>query len=329
MKPAGLVAGIAVLLTATIAVAGDKASSFDVKLDNDKQALHALNRMAYGPRPGDVEAVRRMGVKEWIRQQLDPAKLPESPALEAILKPMSTQTLPTWQLIENTSTQGFSVNLNMTSISQLVPGDKGQILQSSIVTLDQRKEVLKSLTPEVRTQVLMQLPQQLVDGIPEYQQEAAKARQMRQETMQRQVQDQQRRLNPPLSELFTPDQLNVLKHGTDSEKSALLEPMDGAKRTQVFRAMGAQGAQLLPPAYRRQAALLTNPQQGIVNEVIEAKLQRAVLSNRQLQEVLVDFWFNHFNVSITKQQVRNLLPSYERDAIRPHVLGKFRDMLLA
>jgi len=65
----------------------------------------------------------------------------------------------------------------------------------------------------------------------------------------------------------------------------------------------------------------------LVLELTQAKLMRAVKSRRQLEEVLVDFWFNHFNVSAEKGKVRWLLPSYERDAIRPHVLGRFRDLL--
>jgi uncharacterized protein (DUF1800 family) len=54
---------------------------------------------------------------------------------------------------------------------------------------------------------------------------------------------------------------------------------------------------------------------------------REVESDRQLEEVLTDFWFNHFNVYIQKGQVRQYLTEYERDTIRPHVLGKFRDLL--
>ena len=72
-----------------------------------------------------------------------------------------------------------------------------------------------------------------------------------------------------------------------------------------------------------------NPQQAVLNELVEAKLQRATYSTRQLEEVLVDFWLNHFNVFSGKGPVRMLLTSYERDAIRPHVLGRFHDMLLA
>src|SRR5690606_15967850 len=56
-------------------------------------------------------------------------------------------------------------------------------------------------------------------------------------------------------------------------------------------------------------------------------LMRAVTSERQLEEVLVDFWFNHFNVFSGKPQARIYLTEHERDVIRPHVLGNFRDML--
>ena len=68
-------------------------------------------------------------------------------------------------------------------------------------------------------------------------------------------------------------------------------------------------------------------EQNIIQELNEAKMMRAAMSERQLQEVLVDFWFNHFNVFVGKGQVRLYLTEYERDAIRPHVLGKFRDLL--
>src|SRR5215471_15686823 len=56
---------------------------------------------------------------------------------------------------------------------------------------------------------------------------------------------------------------------------------------------------------------------------------RAILSEKQLQEVMVDFWFNHFNVFAQKDVDRWLLTSYERDVVRPHALGKFKDLLTA
>jgi uncharacterized protein (DUF1800 family) len=68
---------------------------------------------------------------------------------------------------------------------------------------------------------------------------------------------------------------------------------------------------------------------NIVNELSQAKVLRAILSERQLQEVMTDFWFNHFNVYIGKDSDQWYTTSYERDAIRKHALGKFRDLLLA
>jgi uncharacterized protein (DUF1800 family) len=65
----------------------------------------------------------------------------------------------------------------------------------------------------------------------------------------------------------------------------------------------------------------------ILEELSAAKLTRILDSKRQLQEVMTDFWFNHFNVSFQKNQVKWMLTSYERDAIRPNVFGKFRDLV--
>ncbi|MFL5809044.1 MAG: DUF1800 domain-containing protein, partial [Flavisolibacter sp.] len=71
------------------------------------------------------------------------------------------------------------------------------------------------------------------------------------------------------------------------------------------------------------------PQQELFRDLINQKILRAAYSNNQLKEVLTDFWFNHFNVSLTKGDLRQFVTSYERDAIRPNVTGKFEDLLLA
>jgi uncharacterized protein (DUF1800 family) len=71
------------------------------------------------------------------------------------------------------------------------------------------------------------------------------------------------------------------------------------------------------------------PAQFLTGELQMSRILRAVYSERQLQEVMVDFWTNHFNVFAAKGADRWLLPSYDRDTIRPHTLGKFYDLLLA
>jgi uncharacterized protein (DUF1800 family) len=91
--------------------------------------------------------------------------------------------------------------------------------------------------------------------------------------------------------------------------------------------------QSLTPQQRRTIEMLqeenipTGASVLAVGELVNAKIVRAVESKRQLQEVLVDFWSNHFNLDVKKGQVRTLKVADERDVIRPHVLGKFRDLL--
>ena len=84
-----------------------------------------------------------------------------------------------------------------------------------------------------------------------------------------------------------------------------------------------------PGGPRREVSDVQRKDRQVIADIEEAKLLRAVYSERQLQEVLVDFWFNHFNVFAGKGATRNYLAEYEREAIRPYVLGNFREMLEA
>ena len=85
----------------------------------------------------------------------------------------------------------------------------------------------------------------------------------------------------------------------------------------------------LDPRQKETLLAMNNPQGVVVDELVQAKLLRAIYSERQLEEVMTDFWFNHFNVFIDKGADRVLLTNYEHDVIRPHALGKFEDLLVA
>jgi uncharacterized protein (DUF1800 family) len=90
------------------------------------------------------------------------------------------------------------------------------------------------------------------------------------------------------------------------------------------------GFPLETPEDRRELTMMLGADalpRRVSTDLMAQKLIRAVESRRQLQEVLVDFWFNHFNVSAEKGPVRWMVTSYERDAIRPHVFGHFRELL--
>jgi len=170
-------------------------------LREDQRILHVLNRLGYGPRPGDLERVRQMGVERWIQRQLEPERIPDT-VLEAAL------------------------------------GDYPVLAMSAA-------DLYRDYPPP------------------------------RQQDVQRFQSGQ-----------MTPQEIR-----------------------EVF------------PPERRPA---------VINAQLQsAKITRAVLSERQLQEVMVDFWFNHFNVYALKGPVRWMTAAYEREAIRPHALGRFRDLVVA
>jgi uncharacterized protein (DUF1800 family) len=113
------------------------------------------------------------------------------------------------------------------------------------------------------------------------------------------------------------------------------ELVDRLARLETLSESPAQLYASVGPPKRREAknddAALKQVQQrqnAAVDEAREARLLRAIYSPAQLRESMVDFWFNHFNVAVNKgQEVAIWVGAYERDAIRPYVLGRFRDLL--
>ena len=312
----------AVLLALAGVCLGTTATRFDQKLSADKQAVHALNRLTFGPRPGEVEQVRRLGVEKWINQQLHPEQIAENPALETKLQPLGTLQLPTWQIVESYPQNPMAAMIRPPAFAALPPQQMRQLMNG---TAEERRNTIASLDPDTRRAVLGSAPPPALEGLPnEIREEAEKARKTEQEERQKEM----RRLMPPLNELLTPDQIRTARMGTPEEKLALINSFDSEKRRQIIRALGPQ-AFSDSPSLRREAMAATQPQLLVNNELIENKLYRAIYSNRQLEEVLVDFWMNHFNVFNGKGPDRLFLTSYERDAIRPYIFGHFKDMLLA
>jgi uncharacterized protein (DUF1800 family) len=124
-----------------------------------------------------------------------------------------------------------------------------------------------------------------------------------------------------LIQLQPDDRMNRILALAASEQAMLLKGLPGPKKQALLAG--------LSPQQRETVIALDNPQGLVSYEAQSGKLLRAVYSDRQLEEVLTDFWFNHFNVYIGKGADRYQITSYERDVIRPHVLGKFKDLLVA
>jgi uncharacterized protein (DUF1800 family) len=131
--------------------------------------------------------------------------------------------------------------------------------------------------------------------------------------------------------------LETLSLSSREIATSYVEPLIEMRRTLRREPSSGSGADAPPssdgplaklsPEDRRRAMELRRGAQLVVSELGQQKLIRAVYSQRQLQEGLVDFWFNHFNVFAGKGPVQTYLTEYERDAIRPHVLGHFRELL--
>ena len=305
------------------------AGQFDQRLSPDQQILHALNRLTFGPRPGDVEDVRRVGLAKWIELQLHPDQIAENPALEAELKPFESLRMAVPEIVAKYTPQQQPVIFQPAmAMNSLLSQDDMRKVQ--IGTAEERTAVLKSLDPEKRRQVLASLPPNVLAFTPEFQKEGEEARKIRQEELQKEV----RRRNPQLNDLLNPDQMTVARSGNKDQLTALFAYLDPDKRVQVAALLPSQSMAAFPEL-RREGQFQRSPRLVPSEDAKEAKIFRALHSNRQLEEVLVDFWFNHFNVDQAKNvtQTQNLLylliGSYERDAIRPHVLGHFKDLLLA
>jgi uncharacterized protein (DUF1800 family) len=267
---------------------GPSYGQFEKKLGGDQEILHALDRLTYGPRPGDVAAVKKMGLKKWIDLQLHPDQIPENRELDKRLQPLES--------------------LRMTQVETAAAYPTQQAIRA--VALG------KQPLPE--------------DPIAR----EAVERQVQRLDAKRQVADDQP-LEPkiPLTTLLTPAQVRIVRGGSLEDRRALLASIPASKIDDLVIAIPNNVRnQLLPsanPELRRKLMLANNPQQVVAADLSEGKLFGAIYSNRQLEEVLVDFWFNHFNVFLDKGNDRFMVPTYERESIRPHVLGKFRDLLEA
>jgi uncharacterized protein (DUF1800 family) len=129
------------------------------------------------------------------------------------------------------------------------------------------------------------------------------------------------------------EEQRVLDNGTVPEKVAMLAALPVERQFDVLDVIPEGQRRRLfiaaPADVRRRIEMFNGTQTVVNQDLFAGKLQRAVYSDRQLEEVLTDFWYNHFNVYLDKGADRYMVTAYERDAIRPHVLGRFKDLLRA
>ena len=323
----GLFVGTLFLIIAGLTVLAAARKKQEPPPVGDRQrVLHALNRFTFGPRPGDVDRVSQQGVDRWFEQQLQPEKISDSD-LEARLAPLRTLRMDTREIVENFPPP--QVIKAIIDGKETMPRDptKRAVYEAEIARYEDKQdrknndgrknEARKSddikgsaTTTDAASAPANTSPESLSANKTE---DDEKAR--RREAKLYADMKAEELLNMP------PDQRmqEIMKMPLDEQRALLNGRSD--TRDQVMAT--------LSPQQRETAMALVNPQQVVQSEVMQAKLLRATYSERQLEEVMTDFWFNHFNVFVGKGADRYLITSYERDVIRPNALGKFEDLLVA
>jgi uncharacterized protein (DUF1800 family) len=298
-----ILAVLLVLCAGTVLYA--KKKSAPTAADEPKRALHALNRLTFGPRPGEVDRLVAVGVDQWIEQQLRPEKIDDA-AVEARLAPLRTLRMDPRELAENFPNQQV--------IKAVAEGKKGMPRDPEKRAVYQAQLERYDENLEKKRQAAENPPAATDDAMKNGKANDDEQARRREDRMYAELKSQDLLDLPPEQRVE-----QILKMPPD-EQRAMVEQKD-ENREQLMEGMS--------PKQKETLMALNAPQRVVLSELMQAKLLRAIYSERQLDEVMADFWFNHFNIFINKGADRYLVTSYERDVIRPHALGKFEDLLVA
>ncbi|HWR16520.1 MAG TPA: DUF1800 domain-containing protein [Terriglobales bacterium] len=260
------------------------------KLDDRQRAIHALNRLTFGVRPGDVDRVLAIGIDKWIDQQLQPERIDDT-ALDGRLSQFRTLKMSTREIVEK-----FPPPQLVKAVAQgraPLPSDPVQraVYESQISRMQEKQATANDgATPDTSM------------GRRETRQFAAAK-------------------FDELVDLPANKRMEAILKMSPGERREFVQGLTQQQRLKLFESFS--------PEQREQLLALRSPQLVVVTELQQAKILRAAYSEHQLEEVMTDFWFNHFNVFIGKGPERYLTTSYERDVIRPYAMGKFKDLLVA
>jgi hypothetical protein len=266
--------------------------AFSESLSQEERLRHALDRLTFGPGPGDFAHIQEIGLNKWLDAQLHPEKTFESAVLQAKLAPF----------------ESLRMNIREEYLHYPPPQMIAAVARGN-GALPEDPE-LRAIVVRLADRYLQK--KNLPGGVAD---------------------DGDLNLKIKLTDILNPEQIDALKNGKPEDKRRVLESLPREKWNDFAWALTRRERQqlftLAPVPLRRQLMLTISPRNVVMSDLCEAKILRAVYSENQLQELLVDFWFNHFNVYLDKGADRYLVSSYERDAIRPHVFSKFYDLLLA
>jgi len=315
------------------------------QVGGDGRVLHALDRLTFGPRPGDVSAVETMGLTPWFEMQLDPQKIDDS-ALDARLAEFPAMQLPQAELMARYPSQQMvrqmaqkDGSLPQNPVERAIYAD-----QMEFYRVQQQKQAAKEMTGtgsasnamagnlmagDSMTENMTPTPAPIERHAPGPVAQSAAATQPTPALV-----DTASAQNERLAKLYNDiDTMNLINLPPEERMRRVLAmaPADFVAFRQGLKAGDvAQFEQGLSPQQKELFAAMQNSTQMVGGEAMQSRLIRDIYSNRQLEAVMTDFWLNHFNVYVRKDANEPyLVPAYEREAIRPHALGKFEDLLVA
>jgi uncharacterized protein (DUF1800 family) len=338
------------------------ANSATGQLRGDDRILQALNRFTFGPRPGDLEAVRKMGLDQWFDEQLRPgsidetdltARLAEFPAMQWSLQDLFFR-LPSNPIIRQAA-QG-KVDVPETGTLHAVYENQIYRIQARKEAQAEKRTVAANPAPGLANGPVNQSMNAEGDmdasGGMAQNQQAPGPTASNQPAAEQNEMSHAGKSQPPDMNAMTPS-----VPGANSDQAPALPPVDDATIQRILalppqqRVMRLQSMQppdfenfmksLRPlqrlslmvgmsPDLKEAVGALENPERTTAEELFAQRLTRDIYASAQLQEVMTDFWLNHFNVYLRKnEQMPYYLVSYERDVIRPRALGKFEDLLEA
>ncbi len=272
-------------------------------LTEQERAQQLLNRFTFGPRPGDLEQVLAITPEKWFEQQLNPASVPD---------PVLDKRLNDYPTLNMQPEQALLVFPDRGTIQQVAEGKRPYPADSNLAAMYE-VQVYK-YNKDLDAKKINANGQPTIT--PPTEGELAEQKKADQAAAARIAGDlftlpKSQRM-AALIKLRVPDRIAFTTYVAGDQKNLLLNDFNPRER-ELFNGMAAN----IGASYQ------------IINELSQAKFLRAILSERQLQEVMTDFWFNHFNIYIGKDSDQWYTTAYERDDIRKHALGKFRDLLLA
>jgi uncharacterized protein (DUF1800 family) len=282
-----------------------KTSAHLVPLTAQEQAQQMLNRFTFGARPGDLEQVMATGPEKWFEQQLNPQSIKDT-SLDKRLGDYPVLAMPPDQVVQLFPAQFVIQQVAQGKIPYPKVPDLAAAYQVAVYRYNKNLEE-KRVDADGK------------DHTPS-ETEAGEARRKDQATAARVAGelfglDRGKRMAALLA-MPVEDGAAFTSYLAGDQKKVLLAEFTPRERDLFYDMAG--GGPLSPGSSYR-----------VPQELSEAKVLRMILGQRQLQEVMTDFWFNHFNVFAPKDSDQWYIAAYERDAIRAHSLGKFSDLLLA